>query len=222
MVPFIQLLYSKQDNNMTKDNDQKSMAISSLTSIATDLGEVALDSVLNDGIAKDIPILGSLVNLYKSGVNIKEHIFHKKIEGLIDNIANITDKELSIFNSQFDNDPEFRVRVAEHLTIIVDRIDDLEKTKYLAKAFSAFVKGKIDFEQFRRIARAIERCMIEDLKEVHNFERANDAFSEITYELAASGLIQLVQLPQVTTPMAKSMYSITEFGELFVQIVLSE
>ena len=207
---------------MTKDDNPKSLAKSGLTSVATDWGEVAIDSVLNDGVAKDIPILGSLVNLYKSGVNIKEHIFYKKIEGLIDNISNITDEELSNFNSQFDNDPDYRVRVAEHLTIIVDRLDDLEKTKYLAKAFSAFVKRKIDFEQFRRIARAIERCMIEDLKEVHNFERANDAFSEITYELAASGLIQLVQLPQVSAPMAKSMYSITDFGELFVQIVLSE
>ena len=207
---------------MTKENDKKSLAISSLTSVAADWGEVVIDSVLNDGVVKDIPILGSLINLYKSGVNIKEHIFYKKIEGLINNISSITEEELSSFNSQFDTDSDFRVRVAEHLTIIIDRLDDLEKTKYLAKAFSAFIKRKIDFEQFRRIARAIERCMIEDLKEVHNFERANDAFSEITYELAANGLIQLVQLPQVTTPMAKSMYSITDFGELFVKIVLSK
>lgn len=207
---------------MTKDNDSKSLAIGGMTSIATDWGEVAIDSVMNDGVAKDIPILGSLINLYKSSVNIKEHIFHKKIEGLIDNISDITEEELASFNSQFDYDPEFRVRVAEHLTIIIDRLDDLEKTKMLAKAFSGFVKRKINFGQFRRIARAIERCMIEDLKEVHNFERANDAFSEITYELAASGLIQLVQLPQVSAPDVKSMYKITEFGELFVQIVLAE
>jgi len=207
---------------MSKDTDSKSLAIGGLRSIAADLGEVAFDSFMNNGIAKDIPILGSLVGLYKSGINIKEHIFHKKIEGLINNISEITEEELLSFNSQFDNDPDYRVRVAEHLTIVIDRLDDLEKTKLLAKAFSGFIKRKINFEQFRRIARSIERCMIEDLKEVHNFERANDAFSEITYELAASGLIQLVQLPQVAAPEAKSMYKITDFGELFVQIVLSE
>ncbi len=205
---------------MTKDNDSKSLAISGLGSIATDLGEVALDSFLIDGIAKDIPILGSLVGLYKSGVNIKEYIFRKKIEGLINNISKISADELSSFNAQFDNEPDYRVRVAEHLTIIIDRLDDLEKTKLLAKAFSGFVKSKINFEQFRRIARAIERCMIEDLKEVHNFERANDAHSEITYELAASGLIQLVQLPLTASTEAGGTYKITEFGELFVQIVL--
>lgn len=205
---------------MPKDKDAKSLAIGHLANTYTDFFEIALDSVLHDGVAKDIPILGALTNLYKSGVNIKEHIFKKKIEGLINNISDITEDEIEKFNYQFENDPQYSIRVAEQLTIIIDRLDDLEKTKLLAKAFTGFVKRKIDFEQFRRISRAIERCMIEDLKEVHNFERANDAFSEITYELASSGLIYLVQLPQIAAPEAKSMYKITEFGELFVEIVL--
>lgn len=207
---------------MTKDNDSKHLAGNSLVSVASDWCEVALDCFLNDSVAKDIPILGTIVGLYKSGVNIKEHLFHKKIEGLINNISEISEGELSRFNAQFDDDPEYRVRVAEHLTLIIDRLDDLEKSKLLAKAFSGFVKGKINFEQFRRIARAIERCMIEDLREVHNFERANDAFSEITYELAASGLIHLVQLPLTASSEEGAIYKITEFGELFVTIVISE
>lgn len=207
---------------MAKDEDSKSLALGGLGSVATDLGEVALDSILDDGVGKDIPILGTLIGLYKSGVNIKEHIFGKKIEGILKNLNEISQEELDSFNSQFDSNPEYRVRVAEQLTIIIDRIDDIEKTKLIAKAFSSFIKRKINFEQFRRIARAIERCMIEDLKEVHNFERANDAHSDITYELAASGLIHLVQLPQVATDEAKGMYKITDFGELFVAIVLAE
>ena len=207
---------------MNKDKDSKSLAIGNISSVFSDLSEVAIDSFANEGIIKDIPFLNTLTSLYKSGVNVKEHLFHKKVKGLIKNISNVSKEEINDFNFKLESDHKFQVRVAEHLTLIIDRLDDIEKTKLLAKAFSAFIKSKIDFVQFRRIARAIERCMIEDLKEVHNFERANDAFSEITYELAASGLIQLVQLPQVSAPMAKSMYSITDFGELFVQIVLSE
>lgn len=205
---------------MPKDKDSKSLAIGSLTDVYSGFGEIALDAFFRDGVAKDIPILSTLTGLYKSGVNIKEHIFQKKIEGLINNISDISEEEVSKFNYQFENDPDFSIRVAEQLTIIIDRLDDLEKTKLLAKAFSAFVKKMIDFEQFRRISRAIDRCMIEDLRQVHNFDRANDAFSEITYELAASGLIYLVQLPQVSAPDLKSMYKITEFGELFVKIIL--
>jgi hypothetical protein len=205
---------------MAKDNDSKSLAIGNLGSVLSGLGEVALDSFINDGIAKDIPILGTLTGLYKSGINVNEHIFHKKVERLINNVSNLSKDEINDFNLHFESDREYQIRVAEHLTLIIDRLDDLEKTKLLAKAFSGFIRDKIDFVQFRRIARAIERCMIEDLKEVHNFERANDAFSEITYELAASGLIELVQLPQVSAPDVKSMYKITEFGELFVQTVL--
>jgi len=188
--------------------------------ILTDLGEVGLDRFIDEGVLNDIPLLGSLVKIYKSGKNVKEYLFAKKVEAFLDNLSDFTSDEVEKFNSEIDSDPEYKSRVAEHITLILDRLDDIEKSELLAKAFSSFINGTIDFDKFRRIARAIERCIIDDLNTVHNFERANDAHNDITYDLAACGLISLVQLPLIQGPEAHPTYKITEFGELFVDVVL--
>ena len=202
-----------------KHSKSTSLSLGGLSGLASDYGELAIDSALKEGVLKDIPILGTLINLYKSGANVKEYLFSRKVKNFIDNLENFSQEEVEHFNSKIEYDPKFKARVSEHLTLLLDRLDDIEKSKYISMIFSAFMKQKIDFAQFRRLARAVERCMIDDLKEVHNFERANDAHSEITYDLAANGLIELVGLPSISAPEAKPMYKITEFGELFIKTV---
>ncbi len=89
----------------------------------------------------------------------------------------------------------------------------------VAKAFSKFLKQSIDFEKFRRIARAIERCMLDDLEKLVNFKNTTTSQPEITYDLASSGLIELTGIPTVQSPETKNTYRITEFGKLFNNIV---
>lgn len=208
------------EHKMANDIISSPPDLSGTGDLLTGWGEFALDQALDEGILKDIPLLGSLVKLYKTGENVREYLFSRKVEKFLRNLSKVSDEEVKCFNDSIESDPEFKARVAEHLTLLLDRIDDIEKSELLAKAFSAFIKGQLDFDKFRRIARAIERCMIDDLREVHNFERANDAFPEITYDLAACGLVELASLPLIQAPGANSTYKITVFGELFVKVVL--
>lgn len=202
-----------------KDECSESLALNRLGSMVTDYGEVILDRPAPDGLRKDIPILGTLNNLSESGVDINKLIFQKKVEALISSISRISDEELSKFNFQLEHDFEYKTRIAEHLMLIIDRLDDLEKAKLLANAYSSFINNAINFYQFRRVARAIERCMIEDMKGVHCFESAGGACPEIRYELVECGLIQPAQFPQTASTDAKNSYKITEFGKLFVKVV---
>lgn len=205
---------------MTDKSISKSLVSGGAADLLTDWGELGLDQFLDEGLLKDIPLLGSLVKMYKSGINVKEFLFSKKVEKFLKNLSGVSEEEVNSFNEKINSAPKFKARVAEHLTLLLDRIDDIEKAELLAKAFSGFIKSELNFDKFRRIARAIERCMINDLKEVHNFKKSSDAHSEITYDLAASGLIELVHLPSIPGPGAKPKYKITEFGELFVNMVL--
>jgi hypothetical protein len=206
---------------LKKDPHSKALVNENTGALITDWGEIAIDQFIGSGLLKDIPLLGSLVNLYKSGQNVRDYLLQKKVEEFLDSHPSITLEEAEAFNDEMDSDPKFKARVAEQLTLSLDRLDDIEKSGLLSKAFSKFVKGDIEFDNFKRIARAIERCFIDDLREVHNFDRANNAFSEITYDLASNGLIEMVAFPQIQGPDAKPMYKITNFGELFVDIVFS-
>lgn len=206
---------------MSNETFSKALVGGGADDLLIDLGEMIIDSFLEPGLLKDIPLLGDLAKIFYTGKNVREFLFSRKVEKFLRNLPAVTEEEVNSFNDRIESDPKFKSRVAEHITLSLDRLDDIEKSEYLAKAFSGFIKSKIGFDQFRRIARAIERCMVDDLNEVHNFERANDAHAEITYDLAASGLIELVQLPTISGPGAKPLYKVTDFGELFVRIVLA-
>ena len=46
---------------------------SQLSSVISDAGELSLDSILKDGLLKDIPVISSMLNLFKLGVSLQNY-----------------------------------------------------------------------------------------------------------------------------------------------------
>ena len=51
-----------------------------------DIGEVTLDSFMQDGIIKDLPIVGSFFSAIKISGDIRDRIFVEKLKSFIENI----------------------------------------------------------------------------------------------------------------------------------------
>jgi hypothetical protein len=49
-----------------------------LKEIIVDISEILADNLLEDGILKEIPIIGTILKLGKFTLNIKDHLFIKK------------------------------------------------------------------------------------------------------------------------------------------------
>lgn len=200
----------------------KSIGKSGGYDLLTDASELVFDQLLEDGPLKDVPFVGSLVKLYKVGVGAREYLLLKKLRNFLSGLQQIPSSKREEFSKKIEADPEERTRVGEKLFLLLERFDDLKKPELLGKAFVAYIEQTIDFAMFHRIGRAIDRCTVEDLQFVHNFERATDAFSDRAFDLASCGLVEIAAIPTVRGPETKNLYKLTEFGELFVKIVLSE
>ena len=72
--------------------------------ITKDLTEVAIDAFFNDGILKDIPIVGTFFNLYNLSQNISNSFFTKKILKFLFELNSISNKERLDFIEQLDNE----------------------------------------------------------------------------------------------------------------------
>jgi len=57
-----------------------------IMSLLTDFGEFTLDMFLQDGIIKDIPIVGSGFSMVKISADIRDRIFMEKLKSFIENI----------------------------------------------------------------------------------------------------------------------------------------
>lgn len=137
---------------------------SQISELLEDFAEVGLDSLLEEGLLKDIPIIGSFVKFAVLTKNVPNVIFLSKMKRFLRGIENISEKEKENFIKDLDSKPDLKSKVGECLVLMIDRLDDMEKTDILAGLFIKYVKNKIDLEIFRRLVSAIDIAFIEDIK----------------------------------------------------------
>ncbi len=195
---------------------ERSEITSQTADILADLGEVALDSLL-EGVAKDIPVLGSAVKLAKLSKTITDHIFLLKIQKFLLGLENISNEEKQNFFRKLDNNAEAKSKIGECLVLIINRLDDLEKTQILAELFLKLIKEKIDLETFKRLASAIDIAFIEDLKQLIKDRLDSSSLSN----LVRSGLAETSPTGVILEGYGVAHISvhISELGKLFVSLM---
>jgi hypothetical protein len=81
----------QESNNIKKlSNSLKdTLADSDLQNVTSDLAETFTDTLLNDGILKDIPILGTIIGLAKASISLNERLLIKKLIYFLSELKNI-------------------------------------------------------------------------------------------------------------------------------------
>jgi hypothetical protein len=71
----------QEDQNL-EESLVRSIAKPNLTELAADLAEVGLDQLLQEGVLRDIPVLGTLVGLYRTVGIVRDRLFATKVQSL--------------------------------------------------------------------------------------------------------------------------------------------
>jgi len=188
------------------------------------LGEATLDAFLDQGLVRDIPILGTLVGVGKAGVAVRDVLLIRKLQTFLNEVEDVPE-ERERFVKEMDADPTRRDKVGTHLIVLLDRFEDMDKARFLGRAFRLFLKREISQEDFRRMARAIDRCLLEDLMIVNQAESARILSNRphIAVDFVACGLVEEIPQPVVATPntavLQLPLYRWTPFGRRFACVV---
>ena len=156
---------------MIEENNRilvKSLAQSlseSVECLAADIAEVTLDSFLNEGLIKDLPIVSSAVSVFKIGYSIKELAFRRKltifIHELNRGIAN--DKERQKYINQIEEDSNKSQKLIEHILLMIDRFIQSEKSQLFAKLVLSYLKKDIDWLSFCQYSEVLDRMFPGDI-----------------------------------------------------------
>lgn len=188
------------NHNQEPLNESIMLAITSseIPDALVDIAEIGVDEFLDEGIIKDIPVVGTIYKLAKAGISIKDRFFIRKVGRFLVALHEINTGDKQAFQDGIKNDPEMAKKVGENLIIILDRLDDLDKPSILAKLFNAYIEKKIDFSTFRRLASAVERAYIDDLKDI--IEEKTELLKQnlIKEQLINSGLAKIDPSANVT------------------------
>jgi len=119
----------------------KTIKHTDLQNVTVDLSEVLIDSLIDDGIAKDIPIIGTIVGLGKATLGIRDSLFLKKVIYFISEIKNIPANTRNQMIDKIDSSKEYKIKVGEKLLYIIDKCEDHQKSSIIARLFVGFIKG---------------------------------------------------------------------------------
>ena len=123
-----------------------------LSGIAEDIAEVTLDNIMDDGLGRDLPIVGTVVGLARAAVSVRDRLLLKKILLFLHELGTVPKEERQAFVQKLAEDTQFERRVGERLLMLLDRHDHLDKPRLLARIFGAYIGGAINHDRFEQFS----------------------------------------------------------------------
>ena len=159
-----------------------------IMSLLTDFGEFTLDSFLQDGAIKELPIVGSAFSMVKIGADIRDRIFVEKLKSFIENI----DKNQK-WREKFSDDEECN-KISKQLLYIVDSCDDDNKLKLIGKAFNYFVNGEISKDEYFYTVNIISKSFYPYLKMLLEIDESDKRFKNDGMKYDYFGIAHLLNI----------------------------
>jgi hypothetical protein len=165
----------------------------SLQETTAALAEVALDAALDPGVLKDIPMIGTVIGLLKTAHNIRDRLFLRKLQSFLVGLQDVDAAKRQDMIDRVNQSGNFRVTVGEKLLYILDKCADYQDAEIMAHIFKAFLEQRINYNEFIRLAHAVDQVMFADLME---FVKADwvTRYADETAVLLHSGLVEISPL----------------------------
>ena len=146
------------------DFDLEKTLSSDSINISSDMLEIGLDSILKDGLLKDIPVFSTLTSIAKLGLNIKDRLFIKKLVHFLYETQNISISKRQEVIDEINKSQKYQSTVGEKLIFIIDKSDEISKARHVGKLFSFVLSQKISYTMFVRCSEAINKTFNPDLE----------------------------------------------------------
>lgn len=178
--------------------------------IGQEYAEIALDSFIVDDTLRQIPVVNSIVGVLKLSKTISDTIFLKKMYNFIINLQDIDIEERRKFIERYENDEK---NFSEKLICVIDKLDDVDKSKYLASIFKSYGRGKIDYHQFRRYCRALNVLNVDEMTYFRDHIDTKELPTIYGVSLLNAGLGRVINANNLTD------YIISNDGKKFIECV---
>lgn len=191
---------------------------SNLIDGSADILEYGIDFFTENEAVKDFPIIGIAVKIGFAVKSISDRIFLKKIERFLFEYSAVTSLEKSILHKKIQLSDTVKKKTGEAVILLLDRFSDLNKPYFLAHCFSAYIEGRLLFDDFTRLGNAIDLSHSPDLYDF--IKTPNNQM--ILDKLLRTGMAEISKNASAMTQSGSSPIMLTtaktELGEKFIEL----
>lgn len=181
-----------------------------------ELAEIGFDSQLDDGILRDIPVLGTLIKLKNFGLSVSDYMLVNKLQKFVFALNQVSKPERDKFFTNLDKSDKYRSKVNDNLLLLINSSDDIDKPAMLGKVFCQYVKGFLNYEQFMQFSTSVNGLNAHQLK---LFKEQNELFTseEVGHTLASYGLVNIVIPAKYGSSTPE--YYLNKEGAMFLKVL---
>lgn len=191
---------------------------SNLIDGSADILEYGIDFFTENEAVKDFPIIGIAVKIGFAVKSISDRIFLKKMERFLFEYSAVTSLEKSILHKKIQLSDAVKKKTGEAVILLLDRFSDLNKPYFLAQCFSAYIEGRLLFDDFIRLGNAIDLSHSSDLYDF--IKTPNNQM--ILDRLLRTGMAEISKNASAMTQSGSSPIMLntakTELGEKFIEL----
>lgn len=214
---------------------------SEINAVISDLVEIGLDSVLDEGVLKEVPFISTAVSVYRIGRSISERHYIKKLLVFLKSVneKTVDEEKRWLYIQNISKDPNKRSKELEYVLVIMDRYVGYDKPVMLAKLYLAFLEGILIWKEFAAYAEITDRFIIGDyellMSESGEYSTTYNDYNESLFRLVALGLVAETSYPTAFEDLTRGFgvsieslekirqgevqYKRTRLGERFVAIM---
>jgi len=159
--------------------------------ILAEMGEITIDSIVENDAINQIPIIGTLRSVYKIANSVSDYLFIQKLLKFFNELGQISDEQKEKMKLRIQNDLEYQNKVGDHLLEVINKIDDSDKPKLIAKLFRAYIDEKIDLQKFFKYSQIINKSFLPDLLSIKKYYSGQTLSIEESSSLLSLGLLEV-------------------------------
>ncbi len=203
-----------------------------ISSIIPDIAELGIDSILSEGLLKDIPVVSILLGMKNTAQALHDRNLLRQTLVFISefNSGNINEKKKQKYKQKIEDDPKKAEAELGRVLIILNRNIDIEKSRILSKLFICYVNEGMSWEDFCDLSEITDRLFLRDikwLKKVHEHDTKGDDYMVSSSAYAVNRLVALglISASRVAAFYKKnynmdSIIHLTKAGKMFCEAVV--
>lgn len=144
---------------------EKSLFNSEILDIGLDMVEIGIDSILDEGLVQEIPIVRTVIGFGKTAQNIHDRNLLKQTVAFIQefNNQNVSAERVANYRQSIRNNPKKREEELGRVLILLNKNIDVKKSLCEGRFFAAFIEQEISWLQFCELCDITDRLFIQDI-----------------------------------------------------------
>jgi hypothetical protein len=199
-----------QENITLESSFRKTLNSDSFQDIVIENADLALDSILDNPVTKELPVVKYLFALGKGVSHFKDYMLVKKVFSFFLNIKTLSKDQRQAALDAIISGKNGYQNAGEAILTIIDKADTNTKPEMIGKLFTSLGNNTIDVAQFFRLSHIVINTYIEDLNKLKDFYIPGSISTEVASTFAANGLMTMLIINPIDFESKHSIKSLAE------------